>query len=175
MNYVMNWIQEDNFDLLHNMQGAKFRLLQRIRDPNLSQSALYARSKVYRKLKINCFARKNECTGVLLALHANNWLYGRIFHNSRIFLQNINISDRIRFKRIKTAQYCRFVSKFWTGMSVNEDAEQDSRYKRWSTSIAPRLCCVCALQSLSVCFTLQMVQSASLHSFKLLFLVSARN
>ena len=60
-------------------------------------------------LKIYCFARKNECTGSLLALHANNWLYGRIFHNSRIFLQNINLSDRIRFK---TAQYCRFVSKF---------------------------------------------------------------
>ena len=29
--------------------------------------------------------------------------------NSRISLQNINICDRIRFK---TAQYCRFVSKF---------------------------------------------------------------
>ena len=54
-------------------------------------------------------------------MHANNWLYGRIFDN-RIFLQNINISDRIRFK---TAQYCRFVSKFCSGMSVHGDAEQE--------------------------------------------------
>ena len=73
-------------------------------------------------LKIDCFARQNECTKVLLALHANNWLYGRIFHNSRIFLQNINISNRIRFV---TAQYSRFVSKFWTGISVHGDAEQE--------------------------------------------------
>ena len=73
-------------------------------------------------LKIDCFAGKNQFTGALLALHANIWLYGRIFHNSRIFLQNINISDRIRFK---TAQYCRFVSKFCTGMSVHGDAEQE--------------------------------------------------
>ena len=47
-----------------------------------------------------------------------------------------------------------------------------------SISIALRLCCGCAaLQSVSVCFALQFVQSASLHSlsfkFKLVFLVSA--
>ena len=64
--------------LLHNMLGAKFF------------------NKL--KLKNRLFARKNDCTGVLLALHANNLLYGRIFHNSRIFLQNIKISDRVRFK-----------------------------------------------------------------------------
>ena len=27
MNYVMNWIQEDDFNLLHRMRGAKFSLL----------------------------------------------------------------------------------------------------------------------------------------------------
>ena len=48
--------------------------------------------------------------------------YFTIFHNSRIFLQNINISNRIRFV---TAQYSRFVSKFWTGISVHGDAEQE--------------------------------------------------
>ena len=72
-------------------------------------------------LKIDCFARKDQFTGALLAFHANIWLYGRIFHNSRIFLQNINIRDRIRFK---TAQYCRSVSKFCTGMLVHGDAEK---------------------------------------------------
>ena len=92
-------------------------------------------------LKIDCFARKNECTRVLLALHANNWLYGRIFHNSRIFLQNINISDQNRFK---TAQYCRFVSKFWTGMSVHGDAEQEVA----SHPFPPALPVVCAAESM---------------------------
>ena len=84
---------------VHNMRGANF----------------------IHMLKIYCFARKNECTGALLAMHANNWLRGGIFHNSRIFLQNISIGDRIHFK---TAQYCWFVSKFWTGMPVHWDAEQ---------------------------------------------------
>ena len=116
MNHVTNWIQEDNFKLLHNMRGAKFSLLDSMR------GAKCTICKAIDMLKIDCFARKNQFTGVLLALHANNWLYGRIFHNIGIFLQNINISDRIRFK---TAQYCRFVSKFCTGMSVHGDAEQE--------------------------------------------------
>ena len=36
MNYVMNWIQQDDFNLLH--------------------------CKFIDMLKIDCFARKNECT-----------------------------------------------------------------------------------------------------------------
>ena len=31
MKYVMNWIQEDHFNLLHNMLGAKFSLLDSMR------------------------------------------------------------------------------------------------------------------------------------------------
>ena len=34
---------------------------------------------------------------------------------------------------------------------------------------------LCALQSVSGCFALQIVQSASLHNFKLVFLISAGN
>ena len=34
---------------------------------------------------------------------------------------------------------------------------------------------VLRLSAVSVCFALQIVQSASLHSFKLVFLISARN
>ena len=100
MNYVMNWIQQDNFNLLHNMQGAKFSLLQSMQG---AKKHNMRGTKLIDMLKIDCFARKNQFTGALLALHAKNCLHGRIFHNSRIFLQNINISDRIRFK---TAQYC---------------------------------------------------------------------
>ena len=99
------------------MRGAKFNLLDSMRGANCTICL-----KFINMLKIDCFARKNQFTGALFALHTNIWLYGRIFHNSSIFLQNINNSDRIRFK---TAQYCRFVSKFCTGMSVYGDAEQE--------------------------------------------------
>ena len=91
-------------------------------------------------LKIDCFARKIQFTLALLALHANIWFYGRIFHNSRISLQNINISDRTRFK---TAQYCRFVTKFCTGMSVHGDAEHEVV----SHPFPPALPLVCAAAS----------------------------
>ena len=109
MNHVPNWIQEDDINLLHNMRGAKFSFLDSMRGATFIDM-----------LKIDYFATHNDVPGCCLLLHANNWLHGRIFHNSRIFLQNINISDRIRFK---TAQYCRFVLKFLTGMSVHGDAE----------------------------------------------------
>ena len=134
MNYVMNWIQEDDFNLLHNMRGTKFSLLDSM------QGAKCTICKAIDMLKIDCFARKNQFTGVLLALHANIWLYGRIFHNSRIFLQINNISDRVRFK---TAQYSRFVSKLCTGMSVHGDAEQEVV----SHPFPPALPLVCAAAS----------------------------
>ena len=92
-------------------------------------------------LKIDWFARKNECTEALLALHANNWLDCRIFHNSGTFLQNVDISNRFRFK---TAQYCRFVSKLLTGRAVHGDAEQEVV----SHPFPPALPLVCAA---SVC------------------------
>ena len=110
----MNRIQQDAFNLLHNRRG-KFSLLHNMRCAKCTICDAQRLSICWKSI---FFARQNECTGVLLALHANNWLYGRIFHNSRIFLQNINISNRIRFKR---AQYSRFVSKFWTGISVHGD------------------------------------------------------
>ena len=128
-------------------------------------------------LKIDCFARKYQFNGALLALHANIWLYGRIFHNNRIFLQNINISDQIRSKQpnIKFVQKQPNVDLFRSFELAYQCMEMLN--KRWyhihshqHCPNAPRLCCrfCVALQSV------QIVQSASLHSFKLVFLVSAR-
>ena len=96
--------------------------------------------------KIDCSARKNECTQPLLALHANNWLNGRVFHNSRIFLQKININDRIR---LKTAQYCRFVSKLWTSLSVHGDAEQEVALHPFPPAL-PLVCGASVCPSISV-------------------------
>ena len=120
MNYVMKWIQEDGFNLLHRMWGANFKALVYC-TVCTAQIAQYARWKVYKYVENRLFCKK-EWMYWVLALHAINWLYCRICHNCRIFLQNIDISDRLRFK---SAQYCRFVWKFWTGMSVNGDAEQE--------------------------------------------------
>ena len=47
--------------------------------------------KIDHMLKIDCFARKNECTEALFALHTNNCLNGIIFNISQQLLQNINI------------------------------------------------------------------------------------
>ena len=119
-------------------------------------------------LKIDCFARKNQFTAALLCFAWKHLVVLQNIHNNRIFLQKINISDQTRFK---TAQYCRFVSKFCTGLSVHGDAEQEVVSYPFPQAL-PFVCAGCR-----VCAALpsvHIVQSASLHSFKLVFLVSAR-
>ena len=71
----MNWIQEDDFNLLHNMRGAKFGLLQICS----AQSANMRGAKVINMLKIDYFAKKNQCTWVLLALHATTGCMAEYF------------------------------------------------------------------------------------------------
>ena len=84
-----------------------------------AQSAQYARCKVYQCVENRLFC-KEECLYRGATCFACDQL--EIFHYCRIFLQNIDISDRLRFK---SAQYCWFVWKVWTGMSVDGDAEQE--------------------------------------------------
>ena len=71
-------------------------------------------------------------------MHANIWLYGRMFHNSRIFLQNINISDRKQPNTVDS------LPSFETGISVHGDAEQEVVSHPFPPVFSPRLCCVCA-------------------------------
>ena len=124
MNYVMTWIQQDDFNFLHNMWGAKFSLLHNMQGAKCTICELQILSICWKSIVLQ--GRMNVPASACFACNQQyfiiNWLYSRIFHNKRIFLQNINISDRIRFK---TAQYCPFVSKFWTGISVHGDAEQE--------------------------------------------------
>ena len=123
-------------------------------------------------LKINCFVRKNECTQPLLALYPNNWLYGRVFHNSRIFLQKINIGDR---NRLKTAQYCRLFRGFELAYQCMEMLNKRYHHIHSHQHCLLSMLHLSVLQSVSACFALQIVPSVSLHSFKLVFLVLARN
>ena len=119
---MTNWIQEDDFNWLHNMLRAKFNLLHSMWGAKCTiceeQSLSICRKSIFLQGKINVPARCLLCMQTFGCMP----MYGRIFHNSRIFLQNINISDLIRFK---TAQYCRFISKFCKGMSVHGDAEHE--------------------------------------------------
>ena len=56
MYYVMNWIQEDDFNLLHNMRGAKFSSLHSMRG---AKCTICEGAKLIDMLKIDWFARKN--------------------------------------------------------------------------------------------------------------------
>ena len=60
--------------------------------------------------------------------------------------QNISTRHQGRF-RLKTALYCRFVSKLWSGIPVHGDAEQEVESHPFSPSSVLRLS---ALQSVSV-------------------------
>ena len=95
---------------------------------------------------------------MLLALHANNWLYGRIFttagyfykyfttaifYNSSIFLQNINISDRIRQPNI--------VDSFRSFELACQCMEMLN--KRWYHIFPPALPLVCAACCPSIRFS----------------------
>ena len=115
-------------------------------------------------LKIDCFARKNECIEELLALHANKWLYCRIFYNSRIFLQTINISDS---KQPNTVDLFRSFELAYQCIEVLNKRQYHIHSHQHCPLSVLRLS---ALQSASACFAVQIVQS-SLHSFKLVFLV----
>ena len=83
----------------------------------------------------------------------------------------MNISDRIRFKTANTVDLFRSFEVACHKMSVHGDAKQVVV----SHPFPPALPVVyAALHSVSVCVALQIVQSASLHSLNLVFVVLAR-
>ena len=132
------------------------------------QSAQYARHKVYRYVENRLLCKENSIFRGAACFACNQLI---VWQN---ISQQQDISTKHQHQRSNSLQdsgpilSIRFEVVHW----------HVSGWRCWtrggitsiSTSIAPRLCCrVCAaLQSV------QIVQSASLHSFKLVFLVSAR-
>ena len=172
MNYVLNWIQEDDFNLLHNMWVAKFSLLYSMLGAKYTICEAQSWSIGWKKVKF-C---KDKLMYLEAACFACNYLvvWQSISQQQDIstkhqYQQSNSFQDSpilsIRFEVLKW-HVSAWTRRCWTRGGVTSIP----------TSIAPRLCCVCAaLQAVSVCFALQIVQSASLHSFNFVFLVSARH
>ena len=99
MNCVMNRIQQGDFVLLPNMHDANCMYVYQY-----IENWLFCKEK-WMYLGAACFACK------------------QLVDKSRKFLQIINISNRIRFKTAQL-EYCRYVSKVWTVMSMHGGAEQ---------------------------------------------------
>ena len=105
-------------------------------------------------------ARKNECSmiGALFSLHPNSWLYGKIFHNRQDISTKHHHQGSNSFQDSPILLIC---FKVLNGHVSAWRCCTRGSITSIPTSVAPRLCCVCAArQSVSVCFALQIVQSS---------------
>ena len=138
------------------------------------QSAQYARRNVHRYDENRLFCKEKWRTEMLLAFACKQLVVGQNISQPQDISTKHQHQRSNSFQKNNPILSIRFQVLNW----------HVSAWRCWTrgsstsipTSIAPRLCCGCAaLQSVSVCFALQIVLSASLHGFKLVFLVSARN
>ena len=148
MNDALNWIQVNNLDCLTIFE-------------------MKLTCKLINILKIDCFARKIECTGTLLpacsaALHTNNLQY--ISQQQDDFYQT-------------SRSEIEFVSRQHSTVNQARSFELHVGAKPVQHVFSPALPVVCAVQcclgpwtldspsiSVSVCFALHMVQSVLQHS-----------
>ena len=86
--------------------------------------------KFIHMLKIDCFARKNECTWELLAFHANDRLYGRI----------LDISTKYQHQQSNSFQDSPILSICFEVLSDGEadvgdgEADVEQATKKWAAS-----------------------------------------
>ena len=134
---------------MHNMRGAKF----------------------IRVLKIDCFARKIMYRGTASFACKQLFEWQNISQQQDISTKHEH-QRSISFKNSPILSICFEALNWHISLAVHGDAEQEVV----SHPFPPALPLVCAA---SVCppirVSVQIVQSASLHSFKLVFLVSAGN
>ena len=163
MNYVRNWIQQDDFNLLHNMWGAKFSLLHSMWGSKCTICKVQSLSICWKSIvlqgKINVLGR------CLLCIQTTGCM-AEYFTTAEYFYKTSASAIKFVSRQPNTVDSFRSLALACQCMEMLNKGGITSI----PTSIAPRLSCrVCAaLQSV------QIEQSASLHSFKLVFLVSAR-
>ena len=163
MNYVMNWIQEDDFNLLHRMQIARFSLLHSMRGAKCTICEVQSLSICWKLIVLQ--RRMNVPSLCLLYMQSTGCIAeyftaaGHFYKTSTSAIEFVSRQpNTVTLLSIRFEVLNWYVSAWrcWTRGGITSIP----------TSFAPRLCCVCAaLQSVSVCFALQIVQSASLHSF----------
>ena len=151
------------------MQGAKFSYCTVCK----AQKAQYARHKIDRYVENRLFCKKKLIYRVAACFAS--WCRQLVVWQN--ISQQLDISTKHQLQRPNSFQDSPILSirlevlnwhvsgwRCWTRGSIT------SIPTRIASSVLSRLCC----PSIRVSFALQIVQSASLHSFKFVFLVSAR-
>ena len=161
----MNWFQQDDLNLLHNRRGAKFSLLHNMWCTKCTICEAQRLSITWKLVVLH--GKMNVPGRCLLCMQTTGWM-AQYFTTAGYFYKHQNQ----RSNSFQNSPILSICLKFWTGISVHGNAAQEVL----AHPFPPALSLVCAsLQSVSVCLALQIIQSASLHSFKLVFQVLARN
>ena len=157
MNYVMNWIQQDDFNLLHNMWGAKFSLLHSMWGSKCTICKVQSLSICWKSIvlqgKINVLGRCLLCiqtTGCMAEYFTTaEYFYKTSASAIKFVSRQPNTVDSFRSLAL-ACQCMEMLNKRWYHIHSHQHCPSS-------------VLCVCAaLQSVVVCFALQMVQSASL-------------
>ena len=164
---MTNWIQEDDFNWLHNMQGAKFGLLDSMRGAKCTiickaESLSICWKSIVLQGKINLPVRCLLCRQTTGCMPEYFTTTGYFYKTSTIAIEFVSRQPNTvdSFRSVELACQCMEML--------------NKRYHIHSHQHCPSsVLCLCC-PSIRVSFALQIVQSASLHSFKLVFLVSAR-
>ena len=116
MYYAMNWIQEGDFNLLHNMRGAKFSLLDSMRGAKCTickaESLSICRKSIVLQGKINLPGR------CLLSMQTTGCM-AEYFTTAGYFYKTSTSTIEIISRQPNT------VDLFRTGTSVHGNAEQE--------------------------------------------------
>ena len=150
MNHVTNWIQEDDFNLLHNIRGAKFSLLDSMRSAKCTIRKVH--NKFIDMLKIDCFARKINLPGRCLLCMQTSGCMAEYFTTAGYFYKTStsatefvsrqpNIVDS--FRNFELACQCmEMLNKRWYHIHSHQHCP---------SSVLPRLCCSSKCTNCTVC------------------------
>ena len=137
-----------------------------------AQSAQYARRKVYRCVENRLFCKETSiyrCAACFACKHLVVWQ--NISQQQDISTKHQQLRIEFVSRQPNTVDSLRSVELAFQCMEMlNKRWTHIHSHQRFPSSVL-RLCC----PSIRVSFALQIVQSASLHSFKLVFLKSAWN
>ena len=125
-------------------------------------------TKLIDMLKIDCFARKINVQGCFLLCMQTTGCMAEYFTTAGYFYKISTIAIEFVSRQPNTVDSFRsFALACQCVEMLNKRWYHIHSHQRCSSSVLPRLCS-------SIRVSVQIVQSASLHSFKLVFLVSAR-
>ena len=167
MNYLMNWIKEHDFNLLQRMQGAKISLLHSMQGAKCTICKAESLSICWESIVLH--GKINLPVRCLLCMQTSGCI-AEYFTTAGYFYKTSTSAIEFVSRQPNTVDSFRSVELAFQCMEMlNKKWYHIHSHQHCPSSV---LCLCCPL--IRVSFALQIVQSASLHSFKLVFLVSAR-